>query len=112
MKVSVQPLTGRLPEATYSAARQEQADKVQYYAEADFDQQELWRVRVQVSSSAGNAEVQSQVEPTPTTYGRWDLLIYALPFGLFGMLFLYAFIRRRRGRLRLSASAIHQRRER
>jgi hypothetical protein len=80
VEVSVQPLTGRLPEATYPGTRQDDVrDKVQYYAEADFDRQELWRVRVRMSGATGAGEVISKVEPTPTTYGRWDLLIYSIP---------------------------------
>jgi hypothetical protein len=99
VEVSVQPLSGRLPEATYSGTRQDDVrDKVQCYAEADFDQQELWRVRVRVSGAAGAGEVISEVEPTPTTYGRWDLLIYSVPFVLFGALWLYAALRRWRRR--------------
>ncbi len=98
VQVSVQPLSGRLPEASYAATRRDVPDKVQYYAEAEFDRQELWRVRVQVSGAAGTGEVVSEVEPTPTTYGRWDLLIYAFPFVLFGGLFLLAALRRNRPR--------------
>jgi hypothetical protein len=99
VEVGVQPLTGRLPEATYPATRQDDVrDKVQYYAEAEFDQQEMWRVRVRVRGAAGAGEVISEVEPTPTTYGRWDLLIYSAPFVLFGALWLYAALRRWRRR--------------
>jgi len=95
VEVSVQPLSGRLPEATYTAARQDDVrDRVQYYTEAEFDQQEVWRVRVRVSGAAGAGEVYSQVEPTPTTYGRWDLLIYAFPLVLFGSLWMCVILRR------------------
>jgi hypothetical protein len=103
VQVSVQPESGRLPEASYAATRQDVPDKAEYYAEAEFDRQELWRVRVRVSGAAGSGEVVSQVEPTPTTYGRWDLLIYAFPFVLLGGLFLYAALRRyRRPRRRVA----------
>jgi hypothetical protein len=105
VRVSVQPLSERLPEASYTATRQDVTERVQYYAEAEFDRQELWRVRVQVSGAAGSGEVVSEVEPTPTTYGRWDLLIYACPFVLFGSLFLYAALRRRLRRARGGAPA-------
>ena len=104
VQVSVQPLTGRLPEASYPGTRQDVHNKVQFYAEAEFDQQELWRVRVRVSGAAGTGEVVSEVEPTPTTYGRWDLLIYAFPFVLFGAVFLYAALRRRRRLVGAAAS--------
>ena len=104
VQVTVQPLSGRLPEATYLGIRQDVRDRVEYYAEAEFDQQELWRVRVQISSAAGDGEVDSQVEPTPTSYGRWDLLIYAFPFVLFGGLWLSVILRRRRCSVRDPAS--------
>jgi hypothetical protein len=68
---------------------------VQYYSEVDFDQQEMWRVRVRVSGANGVGEVTSEVEPTPHGFGPWDLLLYGFPFVLFGLLFLGAARRRR-----------------
>jgi hypothetical protein len=96
VEVCVQPMSGRLQEACYPATRQEERNRVQYYTEVDFDQQEMWRVRVRVSGAAGGGEVTAQVEATPPGYGRWDLLIYAFPFMLFGLLWLAVALRRRR----------------
>jgi hypothetical protein len=96
VKVCVQPQSGRLPEACYSGTRQNLRNRVQYYAEVEFDQQEMWRVRVEVNGSNGGGEVSAEVEATPPGFGPWDLLIYGFPFLVFGMLWLYAALRRRR----------------
>lgn len=93
--VCVQPSDERLPEACYPASRQNMRDQVQYYAEVEFDRQQMWRVRVRVNGKDGLGEVTSEVEATPPGYGEWDLLIYGFPFILFGMLWLYAALRRR-----------------
>lgn len=95
VQVCVAPTSGRLPEACHPAGRQELRDKVQYYAEVSFDQQETWRVRVRVEGAGAVGEVTAEVEATPPGYGRWDLLIYGFPFVLFGGLWLYAALRRR-----------------
>jgi len=96
VEVCVQPVTGRLPEACYHALRQNLRERVQYYAEVEFDQQEMWRVRVRVSGPNGAGEVNAEVEATPPGYGSWDLLIYGIPFLLFGALWLFVALRRRR----------------
>jgi hypothetical protein len=94
VRVCVTPASGRLPEACYPAVRQALRDKVQYYAEVQFDQGEPWRVRVRVEGAGAAEEVTSEVEATPPGYGRWDLLIYGFPVVLFGGLWLYAALRR------------------
>lgn len=96
--VCVQPISGRLEEVCAQGEKQDLRDRVQYYAEVPFDQQELWHVRVQVRSPAGSGEVSAEVEATPPGFGRWDLLIYAFPFLLFGGLYLFAALRRKRTR--------------
>jgi len=58
------------------------------------DAQELWRVRVRLESAAGNAETLATVEATPPGYGRWDLLVYLLPFLAIGLLWTIALIRK------------------
>ncbi|HET9219719.1 MAG TPA: hypothetical protein VFR18_22245 [Terriglobia bacterium] len=92
--VAVQPLSGRLPEARYSAERDRSSKSVQFKAEIPFDAQEQWRLRVMLESSQGNGEVTSAIEVTPPGFGRWDLLIYAFPFLLIGFLWLRAFFRK------------------
>jgi hypothetical protein len=94
-EVCVQPISDRLPEVGYAATRQNLRDRVQFFAEVQFDQQEFWRVRVHISGEGGDGEVRAEVEATPPGYGRWDLLIYSFPFVLFGGLWLYVALRRR-----------------
>ena len=101
VKVCVQPKSGRLKEECYDAEKQDLRDQVQYKAEVEFDQQEMWKVRVLLRRGDGKGEVvevQSEVEATPPGYGPWDLLIYGFPFILFGSLWLYAALRRRAAR--------------
>ena len=94
VQIGVQPVTGRLPEVFYSTVREELQGQTQYRAEVHLDAQELWRVRVRLESAAGNAETLATVEATPPGYGRWDLLVYLLPFLAIGVLWSIAFVRR------------------
>jgi len=95
VQLAVQPASGRLPEATYSAVREDLRGQVQYKTMVNFDVQEQWRVRVKLSSSRGNGEAMAFVEPTPQGLGRWDLLLYLLPFLAIGFLWLRAFATKR-----------------
>lgn len=92
VQVSVQPTSGRLPEATYETERQNLPAQVQYKAIVNFDAGEMWRVRVNLKSSKGNGETTAVVEATPEGLGRWDLLLYLLPFLAIGYLWLRAFL--------------------
>jgi hypothetical protein len=94
VQVGVQPANGRVPEVFYSATRENLQGQTQYRAEVHFDTQELWRVRVRLESAAGNAETIATVEATPPGYGRWDLLLYALPFVAIGLLWAVALVRK------------------
>ncbi|HEX8148249.1 MAG TPA: hypothetical protein VF591_13805 [Pyrinomonadaceae bacterium] len=97
--VGVRPVSGRLPEAVYAAEREDQGGRVQFKALVPFDAEGLWRVRVGLRSPQGGGEATADVEVTPPGYGRWDLLIYLLPFAAVGALWLRALIKRRgRGR--------------
>jgi hypothetical protein len=96
VQLGVQPTSGRLPEAFYQMQRDDQRDQVQYKAFAYLDAQEMWRIRVTLASAQGNGEVTAEVEATPPGYGRWDLLIYLLPFLAVGFLWMRAVLRRRR----------------
>ena len=93
--VAVQPTSGRLPEATYPTIREDLKGQVQYKTMVHFDVQEQWRVRVSLHSAQGNGETTAFVEPTPQGLGRWDLLIYLLPFLAIGFIWLRAFISRK-----------------
>lgn len=94
VQVGVQPVSGRLPEAVYTAQREGLQGQVQYRAEVQLDAEELWQVRVRLESAQGNAETVATVEATPPGYGRWDLLVYLLPFLAIGLLWSIAMIRK------------------
>src|SRR6202451_2853297 len=96
IKIGVQPVTGRLPEKFYEAVRVKSRGQAQYNAQADFDRQELWRVRLVIQSSEGGGEATAQVEVTPPGFGRWDLLLYLLPFLMVAFLWLYGISRLKR----------------
>lgn len=94
VQIGVQPVSGRLPEAFYGAERENLQGQIQYRAQVHFDAQEIWRVRVRLESVQGNAETVATVEATPPGYGRWDLLVYLLPFLAVGILWAVAMLRR------------------
>lgn len=93
--IAVQPTSGRLPEATYAAVREDQSGQVVYKTMVHFDVQENWRVRISLHSAQGSGETTAFVEPTPDGLGRWDLLIYLLPFLAIGFIWLRAFLSKR-----------------
>ena len=94
VEIGVQPVSGRLPEAFYPAERENLQGQIQYRAQVHFDAQELWRVRVRLQSRQGTAETIATVEATPPGYGRWDLLLYLLPFLAIGGLWAVAMVRK------------------
>jgi len=98
VQIGVQPASGRLAEAFYTGTRESVSGQVQYRALVHFDAEELWRVRVRLQSSEGNAETSATVEATPPGYGRWDLLVYLLPFLAVGVLWAIAMIRKTKRR--------------
>jgi hypothetical protein len=98
VQIGVQPVSGRLPETFYQAQRENLQQQVQYRADVQFDAEELWRVRIRLESAQGNAETVATVEATPPGYGRWDLLVYLLPFLAVGLLWAIALIRKIRRR--------------
>ena len=98
IEIGVQPLTGRLPEVLYAAESVKSRGPLRYNAQAEFDRQELWRVRLVVQSSQGGGEATTQVEVTPPGFGRWDLLLYLLPFLLVAFLWFRGISRTRRRR--------------
>ena len=95
VQIGVQPSSGRLAEVFFPAERENVQGRVQYKSQVQFDAQELWRVRIQLQSAqSGNAETVATVEATPPGYGRWDLLIYLLPFLAVGLLWAVAMVRK------------------
>lgn len=90
VKIGVQPASGRLPEVIYTAQRAPLHGQIQYNVQAEFDRQELWRIRLILQSAQGKGEATAHVEVTPPGFGRWDLLFYTLPFLTIGLLWFRA----------------------
>jgi len=105
VEVAVQPVSGRLPETKYGAWREKLRDQVQYKTTVPFDKQEEWRVRVLLASSIGGGEAQTNVQVTPPGLGRWDLLLYLLPFLGIGILWFKAAATKRSQRKATAAGA-------
>jgi len=104
VQVAVQPESGRLPEAVYSADRDDSGGQLQYKALVDFDRDEFWRVRLVLESAQGRGEEFSRVEATPTGFGKWDLLFFLFPFLLIAFLWLKGMSRRRNRMKKLQAA--------
>jgi hypothetical protein len=88
--VAVGPVSGRLPEQRFSAWREKLRDRVEFKADVPFDKEEEWRIRILLSSSAGGGETGTNVQVTPPGLGRWDILLFALPFVGVGVLWFKA----------------------
>jgi hypothetical protein len=101
VQVSVQPASKRLPVATYDAWREKLLDHVEFKAMVPFDKEETWHVHIVFSSSTASGAADTDVPVTPTLLGRWNLLLFLLPFVGIGVLwFKAASVRRTRGRRR------------
>jgi hypothetical protein len=106
IQIGVQPVSNRLAEVIYSTTIEDQRGQLEYKTNVEFDRQEFWRVRLILSSSAGGGEATAQVEATPLGYGRWDLLLFALPFLAVAFLWFKGVAKRRRLRkLRMQQAA-------
>lgn len=79
-EIGIRPESGRLHEVVYTATLEDNRGQVEYKALTEFDRDEFWRVRLVLHSSQGSGEMLSRVEATPPGFGRWDLLLYLLPF--------------------------------
>lgn len=98
LQIGIQPVSGRLPEVIYQTAIADQRGQLEYKTDVEFDRQEFWNVRLMLTSSAGGGESLAKVEATPVGYGRWDLLLFALPFLAVGFLWFKVAAKRRRQR--------------
>ena len=96
VEIGIQPESGRLAEVVYPATREDSRGQVEFNVSAQFDRDEFYRVRLILHSSQGTEETLSRVEATPFGYGRWDLLLYLLPFLAVGFLWFRGMSRRRR----------------
>jgi len=112
VKVIVQPTSKRLPEASYDAWRESLLDHVEYKAIVPFDKEETWHIRILFASSTASGEQDTDVPVTPTLMGRWNLLLFLLPFVGIGILWFKAAsvrrTRRRRARSRSSKPSLAQ----
>src|ERR1700732_2189992 len=88
--LGIQPVNGRLTEVIYPTRRENLRGQVEYKTEVNFDRRELWRARLILYSSQGGGESTASVEATPPGFGRWDLLLYLLPFLGVGFLWFKA----------------------
>src|ERR1700722_14809511 len=88
--LGIQPVSGRLAEVIYATRRENLRGQIEYKTEGNFDRQEFWRARLIVHSSQGGGEATASVEATPAGFGRWDLLLYLLPFAGVGFLWFKA----------------------
>jgi hypothetical protein len=90
VRVAVQPVSKRLPVAAYDAWRDKLLDHVEYKAIVPFDQEEMWHIHITFSSATVNGAADTDVSVTPTLLGRWDLLLFLLPFAGIGALWFKA----------------------
>lgn len=90
VQVAVQPVSGRLPEKFYDAWREKVRNEVEFKTTVPFDKEETWRVRILLTSTQVTGETQTNVEVTPPGLGRWDLLLFLLPFLGIGILWFKA----------------------
>ena len=95
--VGVAPVSGRLEEVRYRAEPQDVRYGARHYTEVQFDQGEMWTVRVYVSTAGVDGTIVTEVEATPDgTIGPLGLIVYLLPFLAVGFLWLKAALRKRR----------------
>jgi hypothetical protein len=94
VEIGVQPVNQSSPETFYAASRE--LPDGQYAAEAPFDTEKSWQIRVRLQSSRGVNETTTYIGASPPGPGQWQLLLYSLPFISVGGLWLRVY-RLRRG---------------
>jgi hypothetical protein len=102
--LGIQPESNRLKEVVYPMEREDDHGQIQYKASVNFDRDDFFRVRLTLQHGQEAAETFSRVEATPVGFGRWDLLLYLLPFLAVGFLWFRG-ITRRRSRMRREQTA-------
>jgi hypothetical protein len=96
VRVGVQPVSGRLPEAIYDAAPQPVRRGERHYTEVAFDRGEWWDVRIVVEYPEGRGELTAMVEATPDgQIGPIGMIFYLLPFLALAFIWLRVALRRR-----------------
>ena len=94
VEIGVQPANQNSPEVFYPASRE--SPEGQYAAEAPFDAEKSWQIRVRLQSSRGVNETTTYINASPPLPGQWQFLLYSLPFLSVGGLWLRVY-RLRRG---------------
>jgi hypothetical protein len=94
VEIGIQPASQNSPEMFYPADRE--SPDAQYEAEAPFDAEKSWQIRVRLQSSRGVNETTTYIGASPPGPGQWQLLLYSLPFLSVGGLWLRVY-RLRRG---------------
>lgn len=94
VEIGVQPANQNSPETFYAADRE--SPDAQYEAEAPFNNEKSWQIRVRLQSSRGLNETTTYINASPPLPGQWQFLLYSLPFLSVGGLWLRVY-RLRRG---------------
>jgi len=91
--IGVQPVNQKSPETFYAASRE--FPDGQYAAEAPFDTEKSWQIRVRLQSSRGVNETTTYIGAAPPGTGQCQFLLYSLPFLSMGGLWLRVYWLRR-----------------
>ena len=94
VEIGVQPANQNSPETFYAASRESPDEP--FAAEAPFDAEKSWQIRVRLQSSRGVNETTTYIGVSPPGAGQWQLLLYSLPFLSVGGLWFRVY-RLRRG---------------
>ncbi len=78
VEVGVRPAGQSSPVTFYPASYASQDE--QYTAEAPYDTEHSWEVRVRLASPRGVNETTTYIGAAPPGSGEWQLLLYSVPF--------------------------------
>jgi hypothetical protein len=104
VEIGVQPASQSSPVIFYPASRE--APDGQYTAEAPFDAEHSWQVRVRLESARGVNETTTYLGASPPGSGEWQLLLYLVPFLSVGGLWFRVHWLRRGVRRRLAIQSL------
>ena len=93
VEVGIQPANQSSPEIFYPASRESQDE--QYEAEAPFDMEKSWQIRVRLQSPRGMNEATTYIGAAPPGSGTWQFVLYSFPFLSMGGLWFRVYWLRR-----------------
>lgn len=97
VSVWVRPASGRAPRQSVSATLDSRGEELSFYCQPVFDAPELFKLGVDLKLPDGTPEhLLTELEATPPGIGPWGLLLFVVPFLLFGGLFIAVLFRRKR----------------